>query len=125
MGQRSESITRKKRDYDATFNGETSFPITRGGLVKLALRALFSPRPYYLLTFKGGGSRPHVAGRAVLDDLRRLAGMDYGGIVNSPISRTVDPYATCYRAGLRDAYLRIVKFLDLTEDDIKEIAAND
>lgn len=121
----SDAIIRKQRDYAATFKGEISFPISGLGLAKLCLRALVSRKAMYQVTFKGGQNRPHVAGQAVLDDLRRLAGMDHGGLVNSPVSRSVDPYATCYRAGLRDAYLRIVKFLGLTEADLKEIAEHD
>jgi hypothetical protein len=47
----------------------------------------------------------------VLADLRRFCGITKGGIVVSPVSRTVDPYATIYRAALRDVYLRIAGFL--------------
>lgn len=111
---------RKHRAYTATFNGKVDFTISRWRMFKLALWCLWSPRAYYQLTFQGGNHRPHPPGEEVLADLRRLAGMDSGGIVNSPVSRSVDPYATCYRAGLRDAYLRIVKFLDLTEAQLKE-----
>lgn len=116
----SEALLRKFRAYRAVFTGKVEMPTTGWGLAKLAVRGLFSPRAHYQLTFQGSLNRPHPPGQEVLADLRRLAGMDSGGIVNSPISRSVDPYATCYRAGLRDAYLRIVKFLDMSEAQFKE-----
>jgi hypothetical protein len=37
----------------------------------------------------------------------------------------VDPYATHYRAGQRDTYLRIVKYLGLDESDFKEESLNE
>jgi hypothetical protein len=49
----------------------------------------------------------------VLQDLRRVSGIDRGGLVISHASQMTDPYATAYRAGQRDLYLRIVKFLEL------------
>jgi hypothetical protein len=33
------------------------------------------------------------------------------------VTRTTDPYATAYRAGQRDVYARIVKFLNLEDSD--------
>jgi hypothetical protein len=69
----------------------------------------------YQRTFCGEGTKPHVNAERVLADLRRFAHIDSGGIVVSPVSRQTDPYATCYRAGLRDMYLRIAKHLGLSE----------
>lgn len=59
-------------------------------------------------------------GQTVLADLRKAAGIDKGGIVISPVSRMTDPYATAYRAGQRDLYLRIVKYLGLDGAVIQE-----
>ena len=59
---------------------------------------------------------PHVNAVIVLADLRRFCGINKGGIVVSPISRTVDPHATMYRAGQRDVYLRIAAMIGLDED---------
>lgn len=70
----------------------------------------------YLRTFCGDSQTPHAQAEIVLADLRRFCGIDRGGIVVSPISRMTDPYATAYRAGMRDVYLRIAKFLNLSED---------
>lgn len=69
----------------------------------------------YLRTFFGDGSTPHVHAQDVLADLRKFARIDDGGIVVSPITRMTDPHATCYRAGLRDMYLRIVAHLGIDE----------
>lgn len=66
----------------------------------------------YVQTFLVNG-RPHPNADIVLKDLRRASGIDRGGLVISPISRTVDPYATAYRAGQRDIYLRVMKYLNL------------
>lgn len=69
----------------------------------------------YIRTFLGANGKPNPEAAIVLADLRRLARIDSGGIVVSPISRTVDPYASIYRAGLRDMYLRISNFIGLDE----------
>lgn len=69
----------------------------------------------YQQTFCGEGTKPHMSGERVLADLRRFAHIDDGGIVVSPVTRTTDPYASCYRAGLRDMYLRIARHLGLDE----------
>lgn len=74
----------------------------------------------YQRVFLGDDKRLTLSGSRVLADLKRLCGIDRGGIVVSPITRTVDPYATAYRAGQRDVYLRIVKFLGLEEADVEE-----
>jgi hypothetical protein len=75
----------------------------------------------YLQTFKDARGQVHPNAAIVLADLRRVARIDHGGIVTSPITRTVDPLATTYLAGQRDMYLRIMKFLGLdgstTEDE--------
>lgn len=74
----------------------------------------------YLRTFMGANEKLHPNAEIVLADLKRFCGINRGGIVVSPISRTVDPYATAYRAGMRDVYLRVAKFLDLQETDIED-----
>lgn len=71
----------------------------------------------YIRTFLGAGEKLHPEAVIVMRDLKRYCGINRGGIVVSPISRMVDPYATAYRAGQRDVYLRIGKFLNLDEDD--------
>ena len=78
---------------------------------------LHRKRLAYLRTFCGDGQRPHPEALRVLADLRRFCRVNRGGIVVSPVTRTVDPYATAYAAGLRDAYLRIAGFIEL--DDIQ------
>jgi hypothetical protein len=71
----------------------------------------------YQRTFCGDGVAPHKDAELVLADLRRFAHIDDGGIVVSPVTRTTDSHATCYRAGLRDAYLRLALMLGLGEAD--------
>lgn len=72
----------------------------------------------YERTFFGEGSEPHPEAQRVLADLRRACGMTKGGIVISPKSGIVDPHATMYRAGMRDAYLRIAGFLALDDKSL-------
>jgi hypothetical protein len=78
----------------------------------------------YGQTFKDAKGLVHPNAAIVLADLRKVARMDRGGIVVSPITRTVDPMATMYLNGQRDMYLRIMKFLGLdgptTEDESHE-----
>lgn len=73
----------------------------------------------YIRTFCGDGENPHEDGKRVLADLKKFCGINKGGIVISPVSRVVDSHATVYRAALRDAYLRIIGFLELEETDIE------
>jgi hypothetical protein len=79
----------------------------------------------YERTFFGDFRKPHVDASVVLRDLKRFCGINRGGIVVSPITRMTDPYASAYRAGQRDVYLRIAQFLDLDETDIKEVDDHD
>jgi hypothetical protein len=74
----------------------------------------------YHRTFCGDRKDPHEDAKIVLADLKRFCGINQGGIVISPVSRVVDSHATVYRAALRDAYLRIVGFLELDETAISE-----
>ena len=74
----------------------------------------------YQRTFLNGEGSLHLEAVRVMADLKRFCGISRGGIVVSPVTRTVDPYATAYRAGQRDTYLRIAKFLGLDETDIEE-----
>lgn len=75
----------------------------------------------YVRTFCDDEGKPHLEAQRVLRDLKRFCGINKGGIVVSPVSRTVDSHATTYRAGMRDVYLRIAKMLDLDETDLEDI----
>lgn len=79
----------------------------------------------YVNTFCGPDGKPHGDGKRVLQDLKRFCGINKGGIVISPVSRVVDSHATVYRAALRDAYLRIIGFINLDETDIDEESNED
>jgi hypothetical protein len=72
----------------------------------------------YQRTFNGDGKTPHLDGQIILEDLRKFAHIDGGGIVVSPTQQMTDPFATCYRAGLRDMYLRVARMLGLDEADV-------
>jgi len=74
----------------------------------------------YIRTLCGEEGKPHPEGARMLADLKRFCGINKGGIVVSPVGRVVDPYATVYRAGMRDVYLRIAKMIDLDETEIAE-----
>lgn len=74
----------------------------------------------YLRTLCDGHNKPHPEAAIILADLKRFCGISKGGIVVSPVSRTVDPYASMYRAGMRDVYLRIAQMIGLDETDIRE-----
>jgi hypothetical protein len=78
-----------------------------------ARRRIYRKRLAYAQTFLDATGKTHPNADVVLADLRKVARMDRGGIVVSPVTRTVDPLATAYLAGQRDVYLRIVKFLGL------------
>lgn len=74
----------------------------------------------YVRTLCGTEGKPHPEAVRMLADLKRFCGINKGGIVVSPVGRVVDPYATVYRAGMRDVYLRIAKMIDLDETEISE-----
>ena len=76
-------------------------------------KVIHRKRLAYVQTFMDARGQLHNNAHIVLADLRKVARMDRGGIVVSPVTRTVDPLATAYLAGQRDMYLRIVKFLGL------------
>jgi hypothetical protein len=82
-------------------------------MIRNILEIIHRKRAAYIQTFLDATGKPHQNAEIVLKDLRRVAGIDKGGIVISPVTRTVDPLATAYRAGQRDVYLRVVKFLAL------------
>lgn len=93
--------------------------------MRVFLERLHKKRLAYQRVFLDGSKKPNLAGEEVLTDLKRFCGINKGGIVVSPISRMVDPYATAYRAGQRDTYLRIIKYLGLDESDFKEEPLNE
>jgi hypothetical protein len=64
--------------------------------------------------------KPHPNAHAVLADLKKYCAADKEGLVVSPVTRTADPVATAYRAGRRDVYLRICKYLSLDGLDIED-----
>lgn len=76
---------------------------------------LHRKRLAYVRTFCDDQGHVHPEAVRVLADLRRLCRMDDGGLVISPVARTVDAHATMYRAGLRDVYLRITRMLNYDE----------
>lgn len=81
-------------------------------------------RAAYQHTFLANG-KPHVNAQTVLADLKRYCGADIEGLVVSPVTRTADPIATAYRAGRRDVYLRICKYLSLEGLDIEDATHDD
>jgi hypothetical protein len=76
-------------------------------------RSLAEKKAAYRATFCGELPTPHVNAEIVLADLRRLCWIDRGGIAISSVDRHTDIYATMYRNGMRDVYLRIVKMIGL------------
>lgn len=84
------------------------------------LERLKRKRLAYLRTLCDEAGKPHIEAATMLRDLKRFCGINKGGIVVSPISRTVDPHATMYRAGMRDVYLRIAAMINLDETDLSE-----
>jgi hypothetical protein len=72
----------------------------------------------YKRTFCGDGNNtPHLDGQIVLEDLRKVAKIDAGGILKGNDGH-VDPYASIYRAGLRDMFLRVALHLGLDEASV-------
>lgn len=89
--------------------------------VRLSLRErLHRKQLAYVRTFCGDNGKLHLSGEKVLADLKKFCGMHRAGIVVSPITRVVDPYATAYLAGQRDVLLRITKMLDLDINQVQE-----
>lgn len=72
----------------------------------------------YVNTFCGGLGKVHPEGERVLADLKKFCGVTKPGIVVSPKAGLVDPYASIYRSGQRDVYLRIAGFLGITESQL-------
>jgi len=64
----------------------------------------------YAGLFLGPDDKRHGNAAIVWDDLKKYCGVDKEGLVVSPVSRMTDPYATAYRAGRRDVFLRIQKY---------------
>lgn len=89
------------------------------------LRMIHRKRLAYLRTFTGSDGKLHPEALVVMKDLKRFCGINRGGLVISPISRMVDPHASAYRAGQRDTYLRIAKFLDLDETELSEVISDE
>jgi hypothetical protein len=82
-------------------------------------------RKAYAITFMDSHGRVLPFAVTVLADLKRFCGVDKGGIVISPVTRTADPIATAYRAGQRDVFLRITHLLRLDGADIHEEDSHD
>lgn len=82
------------------------------------IEKLTGRRAAYQRTFLGANGKPHLDAEVVLRDLHRFCKIGGAGIVVSPVTRTTDPFATHYRAGLRDAYLRIAAHIGMTEADL-------
>lgn len=116
----SERFHRLVSMYTATFTATFTRRFTRWQLFRFALRTLLTPRETYLLTFIGHDGRPNPVADEVLADLRRYCGVQKGGIVISPVTRTADPIATAYRAGQRDVFLRIAGYIGIDEAQLKE-----
>lgn len=77
-------------------------------------------RRAYWATFLGEDNQPHPNAAIVLKSFRKFCGVDRGGLVVSPVQKMTDPYATCYRAGLRDAYEHFEYMLKLAQSQEKE-----
>lgn len=74
----------------------------------------------YRRTFLGEDGRPTLAGKEVLEDLKRFCGMTKPGMPVSPVGYQGDPTSTIYRAGTRDVYLRMTTFLGMDPNDPME-----
>lgn len=80
----------------------------------------------YAGLFLGPDNKRHGNAATVWNDLKKYCGVDKEGLVISPITRTTDPYATAYRAGRRDVFLRIQKYtyFDFDEDPTDARSSN-
>lgn len=106
-----ERRARREAAYRTLVRADMGVILRRWDLVRLLLRALFSPRPAYELLFRMSGRRMlNPAAHIVLEDLRHLCKFHTGGLVVSPVTRVTDPLATAYRDGMRDMYIRIATF---------------
>lgn len=71
----------------------------------------------YAGLFLGPDNKRHGNAATVWNDLRKYCGVNKEGLVVSPVSRMTDPYATAYRAGRRDVFLRIQKYTYFNFDE--------
>jgi len=94
-------------------------------LSKAALDWLFrmrvKSRAYKACFFDEGGELTD-SGRLVLADLAKFCRAHKSSVHISPISRSVDPYATVHAEGRREVYLQILTLLRVSEEQIFEMA---
>jgi hypothetical protein len=71
----------------------------------------------YQRTFCGAEGTPHADAALIIADLRRFCRTRKGGL---EITRAgaVDPYATMYANGLRDAFARILGFIQYEREEV-------
>lgn len=79
--------------------------------------SLARKRLAYRRAFCGDRKVPHLDGQIILEDWQKFCQVRKGGLVVSPKQQMTDPYATMYRAALRDCYQRLTLMLGLGEAD--------
>ena len=75
-------------------------------------------RAYRHTFLRSDDGKPDRATEAVLKDLARFCCANTTTIRVSPVGRTIDPLAMAVAEGRREVFLRIAKFLYLTDADI-------
>lgn len=90
------------------------------------VQAWLDRRRAYRHTFlRTDDNKPDRATEAVLKDLARFCCANTTTIRISPVGRTIDPLAMAVAEGRREVFLRIAKFLYLTDADISRFLASE
>lgn len=75
-------------------------------------------RAYRHTFLRSDDGKPDRATEAVLKDLARFCCANRTTIRISPVGRTIDPMAMAVAEGRREVFMRIAKYIHLTDADI-------
>ena len=79
-------------------------------------------RGAYRSTFlRSDDGKPDMAGQLVLADLARFCCQNRTTIRVSPTTRTIDPMAMAVREGRREVFMRIAKFIHLSDAEVTRL----
>lgn len=87
-------------------------------MIEAIRRIVFRRRGAYRALFRPGGQDLSVAAVIVLTDLKKFCRADHSTTVVSPVTRSVDPYASALAEGRREVWLRISQHLEISDADL-------
>lgn len=87
-----------------------------------AIQDLLSRRNAYRATFlRANDTGPDQAGQLVLRDLARFCRANRSSLTLTTMGGTIDPLATAAAEGRREVFLRIAKFIHLSDADVARL----